>query len=32
VYRLDGTGHAASVNLSWGFTKRISLDLGYRFR
>ena len=31
VYRLDGTGSAAFVNFSWGFTNRISLDLGYRF-
>jgi hypothetical protein len=32
VYRLDGTGHAPFVNLSWGLTNRISLDLGYRFQ
>jgi opacity protein-like surface antigen len=32
VYRLKGTGHAAFVNLSWGFTDRISLDAGYRYQ
>lgn len=31
VYRLRGTGHSASVNLNYGLTDRISLDVGYRY-
>jgi len=31
VYRLDGTGHSGFINFSYGFTNRLSLDLGYRY-
>jgi opacity protein-like surface antigen len=32
VYRLNGTGHAALVNLSWGVNDHFSIDLGYRYQ
>jgi hypothetical protein len=32
VYRLNGTGHAAFVDLSWGINHHFSIDLGYRYQ
>jgi hypothetical protein len=32
IYRLEGTGHAAFVNFSYGLTDHFSLDASYRFQ